>query len=183
MKQWMVMRIFLLLPLFLSLSGATAQERPTLTTLPPTELLTILVDVEGAGHRITGAYVVRRAMDGNGAVWWSFRGMLDGELEEVDGEAFERWAIDGSLTIELTAFNHPNFRIDQLPTKRITLMPEWDGLMMIAGVPLAVKGEYRAPGTGGSPVLIVTNAGRGTRTMTELPNTSGPPNAKGAFEQ
>ena len=181
MKRWMVMRIFLLLMLLLSLSGASAQERPA--ALPPPETLTVLVDVEGAGHRVTGAYIVHRAMDGSGAVWWSFRGMLDGEFEEVDGEAVERWSIDGSVTVELTAFNYPDFSLDQLPAQRMTLMPGWDGLVTIAGVPLAVKGEYRSPGKGSSPVLIVTNAGRGTRTITELPNTSGPPDAKGEYER
>jgi hypothetical protein len=178
MKRWIVMRVFLLMALFLSLSGAAAHERPAAATLPLTEPLTVLVDVEGARHRVTGAYVIRRALDGSGAVWWSFRGMLDGELEEVDGEAIERWSIDGSVTVELTAFNYPDFSLDQLPAQRITLMPGWNGLIMIAGVPLAVKGEYHAPGMGSSPILIVTNAGRGARTITELPNTSAPPYAK-----
>ena len=65
--------------------------------------------------------------------------MLDGEFEEVDGEAFERWSLDGSVTVELTQFNYPDFTLDQLPARRITLMPGWDGLIVIAGVPLAVN--------------------------------------------
>lgn len=174
MKRWIMRRIVLLLTLIFSLSGVSAQEQPAPL---PTETLTVLADVEGAGHRITGAYVIRRAMDGSGAVWWSFRGMLDGKLEEVDGKAVERWSIDGSVTVELTDFNHPNISLDRLPARRVTLMPGWDGLVTIAGVPLAVEGEYRAPGIGGAPVLIVTNAGRGTCTITELPNTSAPPGA------
>ena len=48
----------------------------------------------------------------------------------------------------------------------MTLMPGWDGLIMIAGVPLAVKGEFKAPTMGSSPVLVVTNAGRGARVIT-----------------
>ncbi|MDW8212830.1 MAG: hypothetical protein RMJ55_04685 [Roseiflexaceae bacterium] len=179
MKRWIGIRTLLVLALFLSLSGASAQERPATATLPPTEPLTVLVDVEGAGHRVTGAYVIHRALDGSGAVWWSFRGMLDGEFEEVDGEAVERWSIDGSVTVELTTFNYPDFSLDQLPVQRMTLMPGWGGLMTIAGIPLAVKGEYRAPGKGSSPVLVITNAGRGARTITELPDTSDPPVAKG----
>lgn len=177
MNRWIGLRMVLLLALVLALSGASAQERPA--ALSPTEMLTVLVDVEGAGHRVTGAYVIRRALDGSGAVWWSFRGMLDGELEEVDGTAVERWSIDGSVTVELTTFNYPDFSLDELPVKSITLIPGWNGLITIAGVPLAVKGEYRAPGAGSSPVLVVTNAGRGVRTITRLPDTSNPPVTQG----
>lgn len=180
MKKWMVVRVGLLLALFLTLGGASAQERPVPTTLTPAETMTVLVDVTGAGHRVTGAYVVRRALDGSGAVWWSFRGMLDGEFEEVDGEAVERWSLDGSVTVELTAFNYPGFDVSKLPAQRITLMPGWDGLMVIAGIPLVVKGEYRAIGQGSSPVLVVTNAGQGARVITRLPDTSNPPDAKGS---
>ncbi|MCS6841236.1 MAG: hypothetical protein NZ699_07045 [Roseiflexus sp.] len=181
MRRWISIRIVLLLAVVFSLSGASAQARPA--ALPSTEPLTVLVDVEGAGRRVTGAYVIRRAMDSSGTVWWSFRGMLDGELEEVDGMAVERWSIDGSVTVELTAFNYPNFRLDELPAQRITLMPGWDGLVVIAGIPLAVKGEYRAPGAGSSPVIIVTNAGRGARTITRLPDTSDPPVKQGEQHQ
>jgi hypothetical protein len=63
---------------------------------------------------MTGVYVIRRATDGSGRVFWRFRGMLDGEFEEVDGEALERWSVDGSVTVELTQFNYPDFTLDQL---------------------------------------------------------------------
>ncbi len=177
MKHGIVMRTLLLLALVLSLSRVSAQESPTTATLPPTEPLTVLADIDAAGRRLTGAYVIRRALDGSGAVWWTFRGMLDGKLKEVDGEGVELVSIDGSVTIELTSFNYPNVSLDRLPVQRITLMPGWDGLMTIASVPLAVKGEYHAPGTGNGSPVIVTNAGRGTRIITELPNTSNPPDA------
>lgn len=178
MKRIAAVRLGLFLMLCLLFSSAVAGERPT-TTPPSTEPLTVLVDVEGLGHRMTGVYVVRRATDGSGRVSWRFRGMLDGEFKEVNGEASERWSLDGSVTIELTQFDHPDLTLDQLPADRMTLMPGWDGLIVIAGVPLTVKGEFKAPTMGSSPVLVVTNAGRGARVITELPNTAGAPDLEG----
>ncbi|MGQ9894392.1 MAG: hypothetical protein ACUVSY_11390 [Roseiflexus sp.] len=178
MNRISVVCVGLLLTLCLLFSSAVAKERST-TMLPSTEPLTVLADIEGPGHRMTGVYVIRRTTDGSGRVSWRFRGMLGGEFEEVDGEAFERWSIDGSVTVELTQFNHPGFTLDQLPARRVTLMPGWDGLIVIAGVPLAVKGEFKAPTAGSSPLLVITNAGRGARVITGLPNTAGSPDPEG----
>lgn len=113
MKRISAVRIVLFLMLCLLFSSALAEDRPT-TAPPSTEPLTVLADVEGLGHRMTGVYVIRRATDGSGRVFWRFRGMLDGEFEEVDGEALERWSVDGSVTVELTQFNYPDFTLDQL---------------------------------------------------------------------
>ncbi len=179
MKCILAVRVGLFLTLCLLFSSVLAEELPT-TVSPSTELLTVLADVEGLGHRMTGVYVIRRATDGSGRVSWRFRGMLDGEFKEVSGEASERWSLDGSVTVELTQFDHPDLTLNQLPADRMTLMPGWDGLIVIAGVPLVVKGDFKAPTMGSSPVLVVTNAGRGARVITELPNTAGAPDLKGA---
>lgn len=174
MKTIMVRAGAVLLALVL-LGGAIAraQSNPP-TAMPAGETLTIQVDVDGVGHRLIGTYVVRRVNDGSGLASWTFKGMLDGELRQASGMARERWAADGSVQIELTEINGPGMSLDRLPIRQVTLSPQQQGLMMIAGVPLAVRGAYKAPGAGSSSLIVMTDAGRGTQPITALPNTSAP---------
>lgn len=180
MKLVMV-RVGAILLALLLLGGRVAHAQSVPAAPPVGETMTVQVDVEGLGHRLTGTYVLQRTNDGTGRANWTFNGIFDGKPGSAYGTATERWAADGSVTIELNEFNCSTITIDQLPTRKVTLAPGWNGLMLVAGVPLAVKGAYKAPGAGSSPLLVVTNAGRGAQQITSLPNTAGPPESgKGA---
>jgi len=166
--------VILLALMLLGGTAAHAQSNPP-AALPGGETVTVQVDVDGLGHRLTGTYVVKRSTDGSGLASWTFNGIFDGKPGKAYGTAIERWSSDGSVTVELTAFNCSALTLDQLPARSVTIAPGWNGLMMVAGVPLAVKGAYKAPGAGSAPLLVVTNAGRGVQPITALPNTAGPP--------
>jgi hypothetical protein len=136
------------------------------------EIITINTDITTpTGSQLTGTFVVQRDVS-SGRATWTFSGMLNGKPVAANGATVERWSTSGTGTVELTAITAPGITLSSLPVRTITISVGNNGLITLLGVPLAISGPIRPPGAGNA-IIYVTNAGRGARQITSLPNTAG----------
>lgn len=162
--------------------AAAAQGSAETTTLQVTVTLP-------DGQQLSGSVVDQRTLAATITSNWSFNGMLNGKPVSAAGASEQRWLGDGKIEVtvtDVTAFNldgrpvptnvegKPD--VPQLIHQTLLVETTGDGIVTVRGVPLAIGGTLRAPGSG-DQAFVITNAAAGTSQVSEIPNATAAPTA------
>jgi hypothetical protein len=133
---------------------------------------------------LTGTIVNQRVLGSPVQSRWAFTGMLAGQPVRVAGTATERWMGDGQIVIDVTAITEyrigaqqPTYNADgsiaipALLRQSVVVVGQGNGIVVVAGFPLAISGRLSPPGSGNLNYTL-TNAGQGPAQVVRLPNTS-----------
>lgn len=100
-----------------------------------------------------------------------FNGMVNGNQATFNGTAKETWLGTGKEQVEVLSSSITGSILGQSPVRTIQIVQTGPNAITFDGVPASIDGNLEAPCSGRTSYTI-TNSGKGSQTITQLPNTA-----------
>ena len=159
----------------ITLSVIALADQPRLASAQQQTTETVIIQIDGqtpAGTSVIGTVVLKRNCSANETKSEaSFNGMMNGQPATFSGAVIERWLGNGTEEIEVLSTDIKGIVHGNVPVRKILLVQLAPNSISLDGIPVAINGTWEPP-CGGRTSYVVTNAGQGTRSILQLPNTA-----------